>query len=183
MLKIKYVAIRTILIIIVGCTPLGSPATPTETRSLDSETLPESIPTNPPKEPTPAVPIPKSKPPPTEGPISEVPNPNAEPVKLQNPSFDDHVINGIPTGWENTGAAEAIYIEDGGHSGDFRLTHQGSLEEEVEVRMLFGEGEPSAPMINDSGGFFEYKPVSSLPPQSTFVFGTFFINFPATYKF
>ena len=53
---------------------------------------------------------------------------------------------------------------------DYSLTlTAGLLEEEIEVGMLLGEGEPSAPTINDSGGFFEYKPLSSLPPQSTFI--------------
>lgn len=47
---------------------------------------------------------------------------------------------------------------------------KGTLEGEIEVKLIFGQGEPTAPRINDSSGFSDYKPLDSLPPQSTFIF-------------
>ncbi len=53
---------------------------------------------------------------------------------------------------------------------DYSLSlSDGLLDDEIEVRLLFGEGKPSAPDINDAGGFTDYKPFDSLPPQSTFI--------------
>jgi len=69
----------------------------------------------------------------TEIPPTHVSNPTAEPVILLNPGFENQETSGIPTGWNHTGAVEASYIEDRGHSGDFRLTHQSSEAYQVET--------------------------------------------------
>ena len=48
----------------------------------------------------------------------------------------------------------------------------GPLEGEVGAEVLFGSaevGEVSVPMITDMGGFEDYKPLDSLPPQSSVV--------------
>ncbi len=56
-----------------------------------------------------------------------------EPVALLNPGFEDQGASGTPTGWNQTGAAEASYIEERGHSGDSRLTHKSSEAYQVET--------------------------------------------------
>ena len=76
---------------------------------------------------------PEIKPSATEIPPSDVSTPTSEPVSLLNPGFEDQETSGIPTGWNHTGAAEAITIEDRGHSGDFRLTHRSSEAYQVET--------------------------------------------------
>jgi len=54
------------------------------------------------------------------------PNPVSETVSLANPGFEVWEQNGLPAGWNNTGALEAVLVEERGHSGDFRLTHKAS---------------------------------------------------------
>jgi len=46
---------------------------------------------------------------------------------------------------------------------------ESSLGQDLTVELLFGKGEVSAPIINASGGFSDYRPFDSLPAQSTFV--------------
>jgi arabinogalactan endo-1,4-beta-galactosidase len=69
----------------------------------------------------------------TEIPPSAVPTPLSEPVNLINPSFEIQETDGMPAGWIHTGTKGAILIEDRGHSGDFRLTHQASQAYKVET--------------------------------------------------
>jgi alpha-amylase len=53
---------------------------------------------------------------------------------------------------------------------DYSLTAvQGVLGGKPSADLLLGEGEVTAPALNDSGGFTDYKPLASLPPQSSFV--------------
>jgi alpha-amylase len=53
---------------------------------------------------------------------------------------------------------------------DYGLTAvQGVLGGEPTIDLLLGEGEIMAPALNDLGGFADYKPLASLPPQSSFV--------------
>jgi arabinogalactan endo-1,4-beta-galactosidase len=66
-------------------------------------------------------------------PSSDGPSPTLEPVSLTNPGFEDPETGGVLPGWGHTGAADAVTIEDRGHSGDFRLTHQGSEAYQVET--------------------------------------------------
>ena len=67
---------------------------------------------------------PEIEPTPTEVPPSEVPSSTAGPISLLNPGFENQDLNGALTGWNHTGTGDAITIEDRGHSGEFRLTHQ-----------------------------------------------------------
>ncbi|HEY44204.1 MAG TPA: hypothetical protein G4O11_09505, partial [Anaerolineae bacterium] len=69
----------------------------------------------------------------SEIPPSDVSTPTPEPVTLHNPGFEDQETSGMPTGWNHTGAAESITIEDRGHSGKFRLTHRSSEAYQVET--------------------------------------------------
>ena len=66
-------------------------------------------------------------------PSSEVPTSIPESVRLINPGFEDQEPDGMPLGWNTTGSAEAIDVEDRGHSGNFRLTHQGSEAYQAET--------------------------------------------------
>jgi arabinogalactan endo-1,4-beta-galactosidase len=60
-------------------------------------------------------------------------NPTAEPVPLLNPGFEGQEAGGAPAGWTQTGTAEAVSIEDRGHSGESRLTHQSSEAYQIET--------------------------------------------------
>lgn len=57
----------------------------------------------------------------------------SKPVILQNPGFEGREASGSPAGWSQTGGSQASFIEDRGHSGDSRLTHQGSESYRVET--------------------------------------------------
>jgi glycosidase len=46
---------------------------------------------------------------------------------------------------------------------------EGPLTDPMEASLLFGEGSVVAPAVNAAGGFTEYAPLPSLPPQSTFI--------------
>jgi arabinogalactan endo-1,4-beta-galactosidase len=85
-------------------------------------------------EPTPTVTTPESEPAVSEAPLGDDSRAIAEAVNLQNPGFEDQEASGIPTGWENIGPAEVSHVEDGGRSGDFRLTHRGTAAYQVETR-------------------------------------------------
>jgi arabinogalactan endo-1,4-beta-galactosidase len=69
----------------------------------------------------------------TATPSGDLPTPTLESVSLVNPGFENQEGSGMPAGWEHAGPAEAIAIQDRGHSGDFRLTHQGAEAYQVET--------------------------------------------------
>ena len=53
---------------------------------------------------------------------------------------------------------------------DYSLTlESGPLSSETEATLLFGEGIPTAAELNQAGGFTNYKPLDTLPAQSTFI--------------
>ena len=45
----------------------------------------------------------------------------------------------------------------------------GPLATPLQATLLLGEGDVTAPTVNQEGGFSEYAPLDTLPPQSTFV--------------
>jgi arabinogalactan endo-1,4-beta-galactosidase len=55
------------------------------------------------------------------------------PISLINPGFETQDPSGNPVGWSNTGAENAIRIEDRGYSGSFRLSHRGLDVYQVET--------------------------------------------------
>lgn len=57
----------------------------------------------------------------------------AEPVGLVNPGFEDREADGMPLGWTITGARQAVRLDERGHSGHSRLTHQGAGAYQVET--------------------------------------------------
>jgi arabinogalactan endo-1,4-beta-galactosidase len=65
--------------------------------------------------------------------IGPAANSTAEPVPLLNPGFEDQEAGGAPAGWNQTGTEEAGSIEDRGHSGESRLTHQSSEAYQIET--------------------------------------------------
>jgi arabinogalactan endo-1,4-beta-galactosidase len=78
-------------------------------------------------------PTPEIEPTGTEPPSSALPSPVSEPVSLMNPGFEQQEPSGMPAGWHNTGAEEAVLVEGRGRSGDFRLTHKGLEAYQVET--------------------------------------------------
>lgn len=118
---------------IVGCAPqISSPEAPVMD-SQYTQTLPLPTLTNPTVEPSPMVITQDVEPTPTQISPGEISNPSPEPVSLLNPGFEDQGADGLPADWNQSGAMEAIVIDDRGHSGDFRLTHQGSEAYQVET--------------------------------------------------
>lgn len=116
---------------IAGCS-LGIP--PAET----SETVPHRTVSPGPTKPTlvqsPTANTPEIEPSATEIPPADVPSPTPESIILLNPGFEELDVNGIPTGWEHTGTTGAIFAEEGGHSGDFRLTHRSEEAYQAESK-------------------------------------------------
>jgi alpha-amylase len=45
----------------------------------------------------------------------------------------------------------------------------GPLVGDIQVALLYGEGEVTAPIVNGAGGFDDYQPLDFLPPQSSFI--------------
>jgi arabinogalactan endo-1,4-beta-galactosidase len=91
-----------------------------------------------------------------EPPPGDLSDPVPEPVSLVNPGFENQETNGMPAGWIQSGADEAVKIEDRGHSGDFRLTHQGLEDYQVEtwqtISGLANEWYTLRAWIRSSGG-------------------------------
>jgi arabinogalactan endo-1,4-beta-galactosidase len=92
-----------------------------------------------------------------EGPSpGDITTPVPEPVSLFNPGFENQETNGMPSGWKHTGAEHAIKIEERGHSGDNRLTHQASEAYQVEtwqtVSGLANEWYTLRAWVRSSGG-------------------------------
>lgn len=90
---------------------------------------------------SPAAPAPAGAP--TAGPdaASAAPTPTAvptapaapAPAELVNPGFEETNADGTPAGWDSTGAVAAALLEDRGHSGSLRLTHQAAETYRVET--------------------------------------------------
>jgi hypothetical protein len=112
--------------IVVGCTSSAPTGTSAPAESPDPDALPDSYPAGPSPEPGPRVTTPEIEPTEMETASTGVPTPVPEPVALNNPGFENQEAGGTPEGWSTTGAAEAVLVEENGHSGDFRLTHRGS---------------------------------------------------------
>jgi arabinogalactan endo-1,4-beta-galactosidase len=132
-LWIIYIVILVILCILAGCTRTNLPETTPEIQARDTVSLPGSNLTSPTVEPSPTVITPEFEPSATEITPSSIPGRTANPANLLNPGFENQDGNGVPIGWNHTGTAQAAYIEDKGHSGEFRLSHQGTEAYQVET--------------------------------------------------
>jgi arabinogalactan endo-1,4-beta-galactosidase len=130
--RVTLIIIVVIVSIITGCTPEKLP-TSAVIEPHNKETIPSTDLTHLTSEPIPMTTAPETEPSNSEIPSTPVPTPTSKPVSLVNPGFEDQDANGMPTGWNQTGTAEAISIQDRGHSGDFRLTHQSSEAYQVET--------------------------------------------------
>ena len=118
----------------VGCVHVGCTTTPVPTSMEESE-IPETE-TLPASDQDQATLESSTMKTPTESAISSEkapPGADSPPIELINPGFEDQGANGMPAGWNITGSMDAILIEDRGHSGDYRLTHQGSETYQVET--------------------------------------------------
>jgi arabinogalactan endo-1,4-beta-galactosidase len=126
---ITLVLFLAIMSIVAGCTSMDLPATASEL--VPQETGSDLI--SPTVKPSPIATTPEIEPSTSEIPPSEISSPTAESIVLKNPGFEDQEASGMPIGWNHTGPTEAIVIEDRGHSGDFRLTHQSAGAYQVET--------------------------------------------------
>ena len=119
--------------IVAGCTLTSPPATSSVIEPLHTD--PVSVLNSPAltMEPTPVTATPEVELENTETPTIEVLQPISESVILVNPGFEIQEPDGMPAGWSITGETEAIYIEDRGHSGDFRLTHESAEAYQVDT--------------------------------------------------
>jgi arabinogalactan endo-1,4-beta-galactosidase len=70
---------------------------------------------------------------PTLEPVVTIAASEAEPVPLVNPGFEDQGPDGLPVGWTHAGTVETVKLDDNGHSGNFRLTHQAEEAYQVET--------------------------------------------------
>lgn len=111
---ITLMAFLLICSIVEGCVPVTQEIEPAITAS-------------------PATPTPELEPTATALPPSATPGPTAAPVNLLNPGFEEPAPNGMPAGWNQTGAVTAVLIEERGHSGHSRLTHKGTTAYQVET--------------------------------------------------
>jgi arabinogalactan endo-1,4-beta-galactosidase len=59
--------------------------------------------------------------------------PEVEPVSLANPGFEDSESGGTPDGWTHTGATVAVKLDENGHSGNLRLTHEAAEAYQIET--------------------------------------------------
>jgi arabinogalactan endo-1,4-beta-galactosidase len=132
-LSIVLVSFMGIAGVIAGCTQTGPPTINTESEPTDMSDSFDSNLANLTLEPSPTMSTPENELSATKISPNNVSNPTAAPISLLNPGFEDQDATGIPFGWSNTSVMEASYIEVNGHSGDYRLTHQGSEAYQVET--------------------------------------------------
>jgi arabinogalactan endo-1,4-beta-galactosidase len=130
-IRIALVVMLGVLGSLAGCTPAQPRETATPVQPAASEVLPTPTETQP-------GPKPGMSPSPEAGSeAEEVPSAVApEPVSLANPGFEDRQPDGMPARWTIHGAAEAVKLDDRGHSGDLRLTHQGTEAYQVETSQV-----------------------------------------------
>jgi arabinogalactan endo-1,4-beta-galactosidase len=69
----------------------------------------------------------------TETPPTEMPAPPSAAIKIVNPGFEDQDASGAPSGWSSTGSVSVVLVEERGHTGDYRLTHKGAADYQVET--------------------------------------------------
>lgn len=142
--------------LLVGCISPSTPATTPAIASPEPGALPVATPAIPSVEPTLMITTPEIGAAATETPSADQPGPLPAPVSLINPGFEDQERDGMPAGWNHTGDVEAILIEERGHSGDFRLTHQGSAAYQVEswqaISGLANEWYTLRAWVRSSGG-------------------------------
>ncbi len=73
---------------------------------------------------------------PTAVPSTDTPTPvtpTPAPPSLVNAGFEERAVDGTLTGWVTTGAADAARVDDRGHTGDFRLTHESNDTYQVDT--------------------------------------------------
>jgi len=127
-IRIALVVMLGVLGTLVGCAPAESQESATSVQPAVSGTPLAPKATQSGQEPG-VSPSPEAGTEPEEVPSTAAPEPaepTAEPVSLANPGFEDRNTDGTPAGWTISGAAETVKLDDRGHSGSLRLTHQGA---------------------------------------------------------
>ena len=115
-LSITLVGVLMIANLLTGCGTANPTATPLLAESPPSATMPVEQTVIPSPEPT-----------------LTMTAPTAEPVNLSNPGFEEGEPGGPPAGWTHTGAVEAVRLDENGHAGELRLTHQADAAYQVET--------------------------------------------------
>ncbi len=132
-LWITIIGLVQILALVAGCTApipqVTNPArTPAPTESIPNTASADQTPTPGPKMTTPEI-----EPTDTEIPTNADSSVISTSISLLNPGFEEQEADGTASGWNNTGAIEAVKIEDKGHSGEARLTHKSEQAYQVET--------------------------------------------------
>jgi arabinogalactan endo-1,4-beta-galactosidase len=82
--------------------------------------------------------------------------PKVEPISLANPGFENQEPGETPAGWIHTGTVEAVKLDEKGHSGNLRLTHQATgayqIETSQSVSGLSNEWYTLRGWVRSSGG-------------------------------
>jgi len=124
-LWITFIFILGVLDILVGCTSANPTLTPSQIQPEVTEPTPMTLLSTPTNKPSPTETPQEIMATSTELPYTTTPGPILKSVSLINPGFEEQDSNGMPAGWNQTGAEQAAVIQVRGHSGDFRLTHTG----------------------------------------------------------
>jgi arabinogalactan endo-1,4-beta-galactosidase len=132
-LWITIIGIVQISSMVAACTaPNPQVTNPAITLAL-TESVPNTAPAD--QTPTPGLKMitPEIEPTDTEIPANVDSSLNPESISLLNPGFEEQEADRTISGWNNTGAVEAVMIEDRGHSGEARLTHKSEQAYQVET--------------------------------------------------
>jgi arabinogalactan endo-1,4-beta-galactosidase len=113
---VAHAAILMVSSFLAGCSVVNPPTVVQGTEPLTTGTTPTEPTANLTLAPTPTMTVPK-----------------VEPVSLANPGFEDQEPGETPAGWIHTGTLEAVKLDEIGHSGNLRLTHQATGAYQVET--------------------------------------------------
>jgi len=131
-LKTALMVAMGVLIAAAGCVSPAPQATPVQIETLPPATTPELAQATPTVNPS-SIPTVEGSAAPVEVRPTDLPGLASAAIELFNPGFEEQDPRGLPVGWTNNGAVEAVLIEERGHSGFARLTHQGVDAYQVET--------------------------------------------------
>jgi arabinogalactan endo-1,4-beta-galactosidase len=122
-----------ILSLVTACTSPHPQSTTSETQPANTEIIQSVTPVIQTPEPSPMITIPESEPTSTNIPTNINSSVITTSISLVNPGFEEQEPNGTASGWNTTGDADAVMVENRGHSSDFRLTHKSDRAYQVET--------------------------------------------------
>lgn len=128
---LHYIFLLGMVFALIGCSSKIKQEPTEEIEPTIIGTLSSFSPTQPALEPSSTMTTPEKKPTSIQSPSSATQIPISSSINLANPGFEEKGSNGMPVGWNNTGMEVAVIVEDRGHTGDFRLTHQADSAYQV----------------------------------------------------